>query len=64
MTEATLSLHEQQLDDILNRVKILDEKTYEVDGEKVVVYQQQPHQIHLAAFADFGSNQYVSKDRY
>jgi len=60
--KAKLSLHEKQLDDLLARVQILDEKTYSVDGEKTAVFQQQPHSNHMSHLSEFGANQSQNKE--
>ena len=57
------SLHEQQLNDLIERVQILDEKTYLVDGEKNVVLHQQPHTIHLSPLSEFGTNNSQNKEQ-
>lgn len=61
--KAKISLHEKQLDDLIERVQILDEKTYLVDGEKNVVLQQQPHTIHLSPLSEFGKNNSQNKEQ-
>lgn len=59
--KAKLSLHEQQLDTLLERIEILDEKSYLLDGEKNIVFQQQPHLKHLTHLSEFGTNTVYNK---
>lgn len=53
MTKTTF-LHETQLQHILDKVKVIDEQTYEVDGKPIKVYHQQSHTQYTQDLADFG----------
>ena len=57
----TTSQHEQQLDNLLKRIRVIDEKSYEVDGKVLRVYHQQPHSAQPAPLADFGSNNNLAR---
>lgn len=61
--KAKISLHEQQLNDILTRVEVLDEKTYLINKTENKVYQQQPYQCYTSSFSTFGSNNSQNKEQ-
>lgn len=51
------SLHETQLDDILNRVSMIDEKTYKIDDRVYHVYHQSPFVDYVGDMSSFGNNE-------
>lgn len=61
--EAQLSLHEQQMNDLLSRVQIIDERTYTVDGQATQVFFQQPYSHHVSHLSEFGNNEVLGKDQ-
>ncbi len=57
MNTISKKLHEQQLMNILEKVKIIDNHNYEIAGKKIPVYQQQPKFEYIGDLALFGKNE-------